>query len=377
MTAPVTIIGAGLGGLALARVLTVHGIEATVYEADPSPEARTQGGLLDIHEDDGQAALDAARLTTEFRSLIHHGGQASRMVDTRGTVLLDEPDDGTGGRPEVLRGELRRILLDSLPPGTVRWGAKVTAVRPLGEGRHEVIFADGSSVTTALLVGADGAWSKVRPLVSDAAPAYTGITFVETYLTDVEARYPATAAMVGAGSLFAPTPGRGIGAHREPGDIVHAYFQLACDADQADRLASAAPESVRHQITEAFSDWAPALLAMIGDTETDPVVRRLHVLPVGHRWDRVPGVTLLGDAAHLMPPAGEGANLALFDGARLAQELVAHPADTEAAIAAYEAEMFERSAAAAAGATEIFEMMLGEGAPGTLLDFFSTVAAAD
>ncbi|WP_415847295.1 FAD-dependent monooxygenase, partial [Tsukamurella strandjordii] len=86
---------------------------------------------------------------------------------------------------------------------------------------------------------------------------------------------------------------------------------------------------------------------------------------------------LLGDAAHLMPPAGEGANLALFDGARLAQELVAHPADTEAAIAAYEAEMFERSAAAAAGATEIFEMMLGEGAPGTLLDFFSTVAAAD
>src|ERR1700729_2688210 len=103
MTTHVTIVGAGLGGLTLARVLHVNGIPATVYEADPSPQARTQGGQLDIHAHNGQLALAAAGLTGEFQAIIHAGGAATRMLDPRGAVLLDQPDDGTAGRPEVLR----------------------------------------------------------------------------------------------------------------------------------------------------------------------------------------------------------------------------------------------------------------------------------
>lgn len=205
----VTIVGAGLGGLTLARVLHVHGIPATVYEADPSAEARTQGGQLDIHEGDGQRALAAAGLGDEFRAIIHQGAEVMRMLDTHGAVLLEVPDDGTAGRPEVLRGDLRRILLDSLPDGTIQWGRKVTAVRPLGDGRHEVAFADRSTVVSSVLVGADGAWSKVRPLLSEAVPAYIGTTFVETYLYDVDRRHPGTADAVGAGAMYALTPGKG------------------------------------------------------------------------------------------------------------------------------------------------------------------------
>ncbi|MCZ9343159.1 FAD-dependent monooxygenase, partial [Streptomyces sp. TRM76130] len=227
MTTGIAIIGAGLGGLTLARVLHVHGIPATVYEAEASPTARAQGGMLDIHDHNGQLAVKAAGLYEGFRGLVLEGRQASRALAPDGTVLLDEPDDGTGGRPEVQRGELRRLLLDSLPEGTVRWGRKVTGVRPLGRGRHQVTFADGATVGTDLLVGADGAWSRVRPLLSAAVPEYTGTSLVETYLYDADTRHPGTAEAVGGGAMYALAPGKGIQAHRESGDTLHTYVALA------------------------------------------------------------------------------------------------------------------------------------------------------
>ncbi|MGV9268225.1 FAD-dependent oxidoreductase [Kitasatospora sp. NPDC003701] len=370
-TTPVTIIGAGLGGLVLARVLHVHGIPVKVYEADPSPQARTQGGQLDIHEHDGQRALAAAGLTEEFRAIIHEGGEASRVLDRHGEVLLDEPDDGTGRRPEVLRGDLRRILIDSLPEGAIAWGRKVAGARSLGGGRHEVAFTDGSTVTTGLLVGADGAWSRVRPLLSAAEPQYVGTCYVETYLHDVDERHPAAAATVGAGSMSALAPGQGISAHREAGGVLHTYALLTRPADWVAGIDFTDAAAARAAVAAEFEGWAPRLTALITDGESAPVARVLHTLPVGHRWDRVPGVTLLGDAAHLAPPAGEGANLAMFDGAELARAIVAHPGDTEAALAAYEAELFPRSAAAAAAAHTVLDLCVGDRAPYGLVEFFT------
>ena len=371
MNTPVTIIGAELGGLMLARVLHVHGIAATVYEAEAGADARAQGGMLDIHENNGQAALKAAGLHDEFAALIHPGGQQTRVLDKDANVLLDHPDDGTGGRPEVPRGALRRILLESLPAGTVRWGHKVAAARSLGGGRHEVSFANGATTRTELLVGADGAWSKVRSLLSAAKPAYVGTTFVEAYLLDCDARHPASAQAVGGGALFALTPGQGFFAHREPAGVLHTYVALAKPADWVAGIDFSDPAGARARVAAEFEGWAPALTALISDSETDPVPRAIHALPVAHRWDRVPGVTLLGDAAHLTAPSGEGANLAMFDGAELAKAIVAHPGDVEAALAAYEAALFPRSAAEAVEAIRTFEACFGQQAPQSLLAFFS------
>ncbi|OKI19875.1 NAD(P)/FAD-dependent oxidoreductase [Streptomyces sp. CB03911] len=371
MATPVTIIGAGLGGLTLARVLHVHGIPATVHEADPSPESRTQGGQLDIHEEDGQRALADAGLTDEFRAIIHEGADAARVLDRHGALLLDIPSEGTAVRPEVLRGDLRRILLDSLPEGTVRWGSKVTGVRPLGDGRHELTFTDGPTVTSDILVGADGAWSRVRPLLSDARPVYTGTTFVETYLHDVDERHPATAATVGPGAMYALAPGKGIVAHREAGGVLHTYVELNRSAEwiAATDFTDAAAAAAR--VAAEFDGWAPHLTALITDGASAPVARMIHTLPDGHRWDRVPGVTLLGDAAHLMPPSGDGANLAMFDGAELGKAIARHPDDVEAALAAYEKELFPRSEAFYADAHEILDLCLGERAPQSFIDFFN------
>ncbi|UQU66679.1 FAD-dependent monooxygenase [Couchioplanes caeruleus] len=359
---PVTIVGAGLGGLVLARVLRVHGIPATVYEAEPSPAARTQGGLLDIHPWNGRPALEAAGLLEEFRALVLPGRESYRILDRDGTVWLDLPDDGTGERPEVPRGELRRILLDSLPEGTVRWGHKVVAVRPLGAGRHEVVFADGTTVATSLLVGADGAWSRVRPLLSGATPAYAGVSTVETFLLDSDTRHPAAAALVGDGSLMALAPGRGILAHRERGGTLHVYGQLLkpegwlAGIDFTDREAAAA------RVAEEFAGWAPELTALITEGDTPLVPRPIHALPADHHWQRVPGVTLLGDAAHLAPPNGEGANVAMLDGAELGRAIAAHPGDAEAALAGYEHGLFPRAAAAAAEGAD-YRLMFADDAP--------------
>jgi len=372
---PVAIIGGGLGGLTAARVLHAKGIEATVFDLEPSRHARTQGGMLDIHEDSGQAALHVARLHEQFRSLIHVGGQAMRIVDPSGVVLLAEEDEGDRARPEVDRGRLRDLLVDSLPAGTVRWGARASGARAVGNGRHEVRFADGTTITTDLLVGADGAWSRIRPLVSSAVPAYTGISFVETDLLEADTRHPASAALLGCGFFIALGDARGFLAHREPDGSLHVYTAVRVAEDWLDSIDFTDPEVAKAVVVGQFDGWDEALRALVAEADGQLVPRKIFALPVEHRWNRVPGVTLIGDAAHLMSPfAGEGANLAMLDGAELGCAIAAHRDDVEAALTAYEEALFPRSEASAAESAESLQMMFGENGLERLLDQFASFA---
>ena len=130
----ITIVGAGPGGLTLASVLHRHGIDATIYELEASATARHQGSVLDMHEESGQLALRKAGLFEAFRKIVIPSGDEMRLLDKTGTVRWQ--DSGNGTRPEVDRGALRDILLQSLPANCIHWGSKVTKVVKLEGGRH-------------------------------------------------------------------------------------------------------------------------------------------------------------------------------------------------------------------------------------------------
>ncbi|MBP0459787.1 FAD-dependent oxidoreductase [Streptomyces montanisoli] len=336
----IAVVGSGPAGLAFARVLHRHGCAVVVLERDPAPDARPPGGMLDLHEGLGQLALDKAGLLAEFRALSRPEGQAMRILDVDGAVLRDwqpRPDDRAN--PEIDRGQLRDLLLGPLD---VQWGRSVTHVVPGGRDGALVHFTDGGYETFDLVVGADGAWSETRPAVSSVMPHYTGVTLVETSLDDVDTRHPDLARLVGDGSMAVYGVNRALVAQRNSGGHVKVYAQFRASLDWHAHLDLVDAEAVRSSLLDLFDGWAAPVLDLLRQG-TAFVHRPLYVLPVSHTWTHTPGVTLLGDAAHLMPPLGAGANLAMLEGAELAEAIAGDPDDLDAVVRAFEKQMWARA----------------------------------
>jgi 2-polyprenyl-6-methoxyphenol hydroxylase-like FAD-dependent oxidoreductase len=364
----IVIVGAGLGGLALARVLHVNGIDSVVYEREPSRAARGQGGMLDIHS--GQRALREAGLIDQFHTIARGEGQDMRLLEPDGTLLLqqDTPDDAPLDRPEVDRADLRDLLLDSLPDHAVRWGH---AFDHADDGLLH--FTDGSSATYDLLVGADGAQSRVRALLTDARPAHIGQNVVEVGIPDIDRTHPDLAAMVGRGNYWVLGNGLSLAAQRNGDGRVRiglSFYDTAEDWFATSGIPFDDPAAARARLIDLLPGWDPRFTALIAACDDAVVPRSITTLPVGLTWPSTPDVTLLGDAAHLMPPVGEGANMALLDGALLGLALAAHPDDFPAAVGEYEREMFERTSAAARMSAQMQEILTSPDASRRVLEFF-------
>lgn len=323
----------------------------TVFESDESASHRSQGGTLDLHTDSGLAAIKEAGLWDEFKKYGRYDGQYMAIVDKtlHYHFVRQAGDSGPGGeRPEIDRTKLREILVDSLPEGVIRWGHRLTRVED-----NTLIFGDTTETGFDLVVGADGAWSKVRNHVEPSLqPFYTGIGNFEMSIPDAETTAPETYKIVNRGSIFACGEGQRFSAQQMGDGSIHMWAAVVrkdpdwmtlenCGYDSRDLGA------VKSALAKEFSDWCPELRDAMSAAQGTCVPRSLYILPVGASWDHKAGFTLVGDAAHLMTPfAGEGVNQALEDSLYLARAIItASKTDKnlDDEIKAHESKMFERA----------------------------------
>lgn len=387
----IAISGAGPGGLTLARILQRNGIPVTIFELDANAENRDQGGSLDLHPTTGQAALHAAGLMKEFRKFARPEGDCKKLIRYDGKILWDEnpqvPDENTSqtkaangnqeaefeesedvidGRPEIDRVKLRAILVDSLEPGTIQWAKKLVKIEPTVTGSkksgYDLHFADGAVETGFdLVVGADGAWSKVRPLLTDVRPFYSGITGIELWANNVAETNPWLSEYTGNGSSFMFHKDRAVICQRNGSVGVKDSIRVLVSVRQPEDWSDACgidwtnPAVAREELAERyFGDCHPDIKKVIKETGDALWVRKLYMLPVGLDWPGKKGLTLVGDAAHLMTPfAGVGVNVAMTDAKVLGENIVSWwktragnmegDEGLEAAVRDYEKEMLVRA----------------------------------
>lgn len=348
----IAIVGGGPGGLTLARLLQIKGANVKVYERDVNKDVRVQGATLDLHDDSGLKALSEGGLMEAFKANYRPGADRTRIVDKNAQVLLDEHVNENDefselSRPEIDRGPLRKILLESLEPDTVVWNSHILSLLPAGDG-WQLVFQNGESASADIVIAADGANSKIRPLLTPLRPWFAGITAVEGAVYDGEKAAPRVYDLLQGGKVFAFGDEKSlIVGSKEDGSLAFyigfktdEFWFRNCGIDFSDKA------QVLDWFIREFSGWDPVWRELFENARSPFIPRPQYCMPLDQTWAAQPNLTMLGDAAHLMPPyAGEGVNMAMLDALELSQCMISDEfPDLQTAIAAYEKQMGARFA---------------------------------
>ena len=340
----IAIVGGGPAGLSLGVLLHKRGIPFTLFELRQQLTDEQLGkpaGSLDLHEGAGLSALRDCGLLDEFYTLTGDCAQVSKIADKDGNVIFSVDRGSSGNRPEISRHKLVKLLLSHLPAGAIKWNHKLFGAQSLSSGgctEVELDFGRNGRHTFDLVVGADGAWSKVRPMLSTEKPRYAGMQIATLNIRQVTASYPQLAEMIGTGSYIALGNKHGISSQRSVGDSTRIYVFISTEDEHfaaTNGFNTQTPAQAKDKLFgngSLFANWAPEIKQLVAgacddetadNPETALDIRALYKLPAGHTWAHRPGATLIGDAAHLTnPPAGEGVNIAMQDSLLLSRAIV-------------------------------------------------------
>ncbi len=378
----IAIVGGGPGGLTLARLLQLKGANVKVYERDFNKDARLIGSPLDMHAESGWAALCKANLTNEFKKNFRPGADKKIIVNERAEIFFSDhgtkPDEDFGNehfRPEIDRGPLRDILLESLQPGTVVWDSHFLSMEKQNEG-WLLHFKNGSCAAADIVIAADGANSKIRPYITNIKSFYSGITMLEVNVHDAAKATPNIYALLNGGKLmaFGNTKNLLMGL-KGNGDLT---FYASFKIDENWATNSGLDYSDKTQLLawfkKAYYEWSSIWYELFENAATPAIPRPIYCMPLDQTWEALPNVTMVGDAAHVMPPfAGEGANMAMFDALELSEYLTGDKYNNlQEAISFYEINMRERASKAAKQSLENGERMHSEGALKKMLAIFAS-----
>ena len=372
----IAIVGGGPGGLTLARLLQIGGANVKVYDRDLNQHARVQGATLDLHQESGLLALQKAGLMQAFKANYRPGADTLRIVDKNATILWDDaatPRDETN-RPEIDRGPLRKILLGSLKPGTVVWDSNFQSLTPQGNG-WQLHFKNGTTAYADLVIGADGANSKIRPYITPIKPFFAGMTAIESAVYNAETASPQIFKLLNGGKIFAMGDSKSLIVSSK-GDGSMAFY-TGCNSTENWSKESGIDFNDKIQVLEwfkkEFDGWDDIWQELFINAGPKFIPRPQYCMPLDQSWEALPNLTMLGDAAHLMPPyAGEGVNMAMLDAVELAENLLSENfTGTRSAISAYESQMRKRASETAAQTLESTAALHSPGATKYLIDIIS------
>ncbi|MCH5643759.1 MULTISPECIES: FAD-dependent urate hydroxylase HpxO [unclassified Gordonia (in: high G+C Gram-positive bacteria)] len=330
------IIGAGMGGLSAAIGLKQLGIDVVVYEQ--VTENKPVGAAISVWSN-GVKCLNHLGLEAETAAL---GGIVDTMSyvdaftgDTMCRFSMQPLIDEVGQRPyPVARAELQLMLMEAYGLDDIRFGKKMVSVSD-GQDAATVEFADGTTDSGDIVIGADGAKSLTREYVlgGPVDRRYAGYVNFNGLVTVDDEIGPATewTTYVGDHKRVSVMP---IADNR-----FYFFFDVPMPEGTPFERGTA-----REVLAEEFGDWAPGVQKLIA-TLDPATTNRVEILDLDpfHTW--VKGrVAVLGDAAHnTTPDIGQGGCSAMEDAVALQFSFRDNPDDVYAALAAYEAGRTERA----------------------------------
>ncbi|KAL2827006.1 hypothetical protein BDW59DRAFT_179248 [Aspergillus cavernicola] len=406
----IAIIGGGPAGLVLGLLLHKHDIAFTIFELRQKPtdeELARPSGMLDLHEESGLAALRECGLYNHFLNHTGECSEAQKVADKDGNIIYEDEGE-LSQRPEISRHALTSLLASNLPANSIKYEHKLLSVSTNNNNNNntpetELDFGPHGKHAFDLVIGADGAWSRVRGALTDTNPHYTGMQSITATIPNLTAKYPHLSSLIGQGSFSALGFRHGVMSQRGSSDSARIYIFLSLADENFPSTSGLDFETGKHRLLTdksllgSFGEPIKDLVSVACDeefasTESESLpIKPLYTLPPKTSFPHSPNalITVIGDAAHLMPPwAGEGVNLAMWDSLLLSRAIIkafqqsqsqdraSFRTNLDPLLRDFEAEMFARAGEKAEETEGNGRMLFGEDGARAFKEFFDSFYGA-